>query len=222
VNDFKIESGFYSSLKSLFWVELANSTEMQKILILFAHPAAHKSKINKALAESVKHEHGITVNNLYERYPDFYIDIVAEQQLLLEHDIIVWQHPFYWYSGPALLKEWFDLVLQHGFAYGEKGRRLEGKKAMSVITTGGKREVYSAQGRNHFTINEFLVPYRQSANLCLMDYLPPFVVHGAHTISDEEIKTEAARFKKLMQLLRDDLIDGDTLKSATYLNDIKL
>lgn len=195
---------------------------MKKILILFAHPAFHKSKINKALIESVLHEPGITVNNLYEKYPDFYIDIVGEQQVLLEHDIIVWQHPFYWYSGPALLKEWFDLVLQHGFAYGVKGRRLEGKKAMSVITTGGRREVYATQGRNHFTINEFLIPYRQSANLCLMDYLPPFVVHGAHTITAEEIKNEAAHFKKLMQQLRDDLIDSSLLKQVEYLNDFKL
>ncbi len=195
---------------------------MNKILIVFAHPAFQKSKVNKVLLEMVSNERGITINNLYEKYPDFYIDIVAEQQLLIEHDIIIWQHPFYWYSGPALLKEWFDLVLQHGFAYGERGRRLEGKKALSVITTGGRREVYSTEGRNHFTINEFLIPYRQSANLCRMDYLPPFVVHGSHTISAEEIKTEAVRFKRLVQLFRDELIDIADLHSVEYLNDMKL
>ena len=90
----------------------------------------------------VSNERGVTINSLYDRYPDFYIDVIAEQQLLLEHDIIIWQHPFFWYSGPALLKEWFDLVLQHGFAYGEKGLKLQGKKAMSVITTGGRQDVY--------------------------------------------------------------------------------
>lgn len=195
---------------------------MKKILILFAHPAIQKSRINKTLIDSVLHESGITINNLYEKYPDFYIDIVAEQQLLIEHDIVVWQHPFYWYSGPALLKEWFDLVLQHGFAYGEKGRRLEGKKALNVITTGGRREVYSTQGNNHYTINEFLIPYRQSANLCRMDYLPPFVVHSSHTISSEGITMEATRFKKLLQLLRDEKIDNTTLNSVEYLNDIRL
>lgn len=195
---------------------------MNKILILFAHPAIQKSRINKSLINAVVPETGITINNLYEKYPDFYIDIIAEQQLLLEHDIIVWQHPFYWYAGPALLKEWFDLVLQHGFAYGEHGRRLEGKKALSVISTGGRREVYSSQGRNHFTMNEFLFPYRQSANLCRMEYLPPFVVHGAHTISDEGIATEAARYKKLMQLLRDEKIDDTAFTLVEYLNDIKL
>ena len=195
---------------------------MNKILILFAHPAIHKSKINKALIEAIRFEHGITLNNLYEKYPDFYIDIIGEQQLLIEHDIIVWQHPFYWYSGPALLKEWFDLVLQHGFAYGDKGRQLEGKKALSVISTGGRREIYSAQGRNHFTINEFLVPFRQSANLCRMDYLPPFVVHGVHTITPEAILAEVAHYKKLLQSLRDNAIDPATLNSVEYLNDIRL
>ena len=195
---------------------------MKKILILFAHPALHKSKINNVLIETVLHEPGITVNNLYEKYPDFYIDIIAEQQLLLEHDIIVWQHPFYWYSGPALLKEWFDLVLQHGFAYGEKGRRLEGKMAINVITTGGRREIYAAQGRNHFTMNEFLVPFKQSATLCRMQYIAPFVVHGAHTIQPTEIAVEAARYKQLLQMLRDGMIDDATLASVEYLNDIKL
>lgn len=193
---------------------------MRKILILFAHPAFHKSRINKELVASVRHENGITLNDLYENYPDFYIDVEKEKGLLLEHDIIVWHHPFYWYSAPAILKEWFDLVLQHGFAYGTHGRALEGKIAFSVISTGGRKEVYSEEGRHHYTVNQFLTPYRQSANLCRMEYLPPFVVHGSHTISQKEITDQAEKYLRLMQLLRDEKTDLQSLLQLEYLNDL--
>jgi glutathione-regulated potassium-efflux system ancillary protein KefG len=193
---------------------------MKKILIIFAHPAIQKSRIHKRLTDSLKNLHGITVNNLYESYPDFYIDIVAEQQLLIEHDIIVWQHPFYWYSSPAILKEWMDLVLQHGFAYGLKGSNLAGKQVFSIISTGGNKEVYCKEGRNHFTINEFLIPFKQSANLCGMDYLPPFVIYGSHTLNNVEIEKINIKYKKLLTDLRDEKWGNDRIESANYFNDI--
>jgi glutathione-regulated potassium-efflux system ancillary protein KefG len=193
---------------------------MKKILIIFAHPALQKSRIHRRLTDSLKNLHGITVNNLYENYPDFYIDIIREQQLLIEHDIIVWQHPFYWYSSPAILKEWFDLVLQHGFAYGVKGRSLEGKQVLSVISAGGTKEVYSKKGINQYTINEFLVPFKQSANLCRMEYLPPFVIYTSHNLTSDDIEFYTTRYKKLMLALRDEQLDSSQFKSVEYLNDI--
>lgn len=192
---------------------------MNRILILFAHPAIDKSRINKQLIQSVKKLDGITVNNLYENYPDFYINVVKEQQMLQMHDLIVWQHPFYWYSSPALLKEWFDLVLQHGFAYGIKGQALKGKTALSVISTGGSREVYSSEGKNHFTMNQFLIPFKQSANLCLMNYLPPFVIHGSHTVSEDEIEIQAEKYRNAMLFLRDTTFDFAEISKSEYLND---
>jgi glutathione-regulated potassium-efflux system ancillary protein KefG len=193
---------------------------MKKILVLFAHPAFHKSRINKKLVEQINKLEGVTVNNLYEKYPDFFIDVKLEQKLLLEHDVIVWHHPFYWYSCPALLKEWMDLVLEHGFAYGMKGRALEGKKAISVISTGGSQNVYRSTGRNHFTINQFLAPFEQSANLCRMTYLPPFVVFGSHTISTDEIDQQAEKYKQLLTALRDDSFKKEDFLPVEYSNDI--
>jgi glutathione-regulated potassium-efflux system ancillary protein KefG len=140
--------------------------------------------------------------------------------LLIEHDIIVWQHPFYWYSSPAILKEWFDLVLQHGFAYGIKGRSLEGKQVLTIITTGGNKEFYSKEGRNQFTINEFLVPFRQSANLCLMEYLPPYVIYGSHTISITDIEIHVSKYKKMLTALRDEKWDNSLIKSVEYFNEL--
>ncbi len=193
---------------------------MKKILILFAHPAYHKSRINKALINAVQNIEGVTVNNLYEKYPDFFIDVPTEQKLLLENDIIIWHHPFYWYSAPAILKEWMDLVLQHGFAYGTYGKALEDKWILSVISTGGRKEVYSSEGKNQFTINQFLAPFKQSANLCRMKYLPPFVVHGSHTLSEEDLKKHASDYKQLILSLRDETCDSPKFDSIEYINQI--
>ena len=153
---------------------------MAEVLILFAHPAFERSRVNRALIEAAGRVEGVTVHDLYERYPDFSIDVRREQALLVEHDLIVWQHPFYWYSAPALLKEWLDVVLEHGFAYGAEGRALEGKLALQAVTTGGGLESYRRAGTNRYTVREFLAPFEQSARLCRMRYLPPFVVHGTH------------------------------------------
>jgi glutathione-regulated potassium-efflux system ancillary protein KefG len=191
-----------------------------KILILFAHPAFHKSKTNLALIHAMENIEGITVRNLYEEYPDFFIDVKKEQDLLLEHDIIVWHHPFYWYSAPSIIKEWFDLVLEHNFAYGKKGNALKGKRAFNTITTGGSRIAYSRDGHNNFTITEFMRPFQQSAQLCKMYYLPPFVVHGTHMLTDELMLDYAMKYKELLISLRDDLFDFEELTSQEYLNDI--
>ena len=193
---------------------------MKKILILFAHPAFQKSLINKTLIKAIKDLEGVTINNLYEKYPDFFIDVPVEQKLLTEHDIIIWHHPFYWYSAPALIKEWMDLVLQHGFAYGTHGRALEGKWAMSCISTGGRKEVYRADGKNRYTINQFLAPFIQSASLCRMTNLPPFVVHGSHTLNGDQIKKYADDYKSVIKLLRDNKIETERLNSMEYMNEI--
>ena len=163
-----------------------------RILILFAHPAFQRSRGNRFLVEAVRQADDITFRDLYELYPDFSIDVAAEQRLLVAHDVIVLQHPLYWYSCPALLKEWLDLVLEHGFAYGDGGAALRGKKMFSAITTGGSDRAYTREGLNHFTIWELLSPFRQTARFCGMDYLPPFVVHGMlHQPSEEEMRRAA-------------------------------
>lgn len=193
---------------------------MKKILILFAHPAIHKSRINKKLIEGIDNLEGVTINNLYEKYPDFFIDIRAEQKLLVEHDVIVWHHPFYWYSAPAIIKEWMDLVLEHGFAYGMNGKALKGKWAISVISTGGRKEVYGQSGSNHFTINQFLAPFNQSANLCMMKYLPPYVIHGSHTLTEQDLKKHLNLYRKLMISLRDEKLNEPEFVASEYINDL--
>ena len=53
---------------------------------------------------------------------------------LLDHDVVLFQFPLFWYSTPSILKEWQDLVLEHGFAYGAEGDALDGKRMMIAVT----------------------------------------------------------------------------------------
>jgi len=192
----------------------------KRILILFAHPAFHKSRVNKKMIGALDDIEGITFNNLYEEYPDFQIDIKKEQDLLLNHDIIIWHHPFYWYSAPAILKEWIDLVLQHGFAYGRAGTALKNKQVLSVITTGGRREAYQTDGFNQYTMRQFLIPFERTVTLCNMNYLPPFVVHGSHLLTEDEMNSAARDYRKILISLRDDIFDQNDMLNCGYLNDL--
>lgn len=150
---------------------------------------------------------GVTVHDLYAAYPDFAVNVRAEQQLLLDHDIIVLQHPFYWYSSPALLKEWQDLVLENGWAYGPGGTRLAGKFMLSALSTGGSPEAYDHAGRNRYEIHELLAPFNQTAYLCSMAYLQPFVIHAGRRMAPEALSAEAERFRDLVIALRDGRLD---------------
>ncbi len=152
---------------------------MLKTLILFAHPALEKSRAHKVLVTAAKGLEHVTFNDLYERYPDFHIDVEREKELLTTHDRIVWQHPFYWYSTPAIIKEWFDRVLEYGWAYGRGAHALKGKIAKSVITTGGPLEAYGASGQNNYTVDELLRPIQQTTQLCGMQWEDPLVFYRA-------------------------------------------
>jgi glutathione-regulated potassium-efflux system ancillary protein KefG len=192
---------------------------LNPILILFAHPALEKSRINRHLIQAVRGLEGVTIHDLYEVYPNFHIDVKFEQDLLLAHDIIVFQHPFYWYSSPAILKEWQDLVLEYGFAYGHEGIALRGKKFLSAITTGGVEKAYDRDGYNRFTIRELLAPFEQTARLCGMDYLPPFVIHGTHKLQEQHQMTQhAADYRTAILALRDNTINWDHLKQVKRFN----
>lgn len=195
---------------------------MKDILILFAHPRLERSKINRTFLEHLPQEPWLTVRDLYELYPGFNVDVRTEKEVLLAHDIVVWHHPFYWYSAPPLLKQWIDMVLEFGWAYGPGGTALQGKWVFNAITTGGAREAYAHDGRNRFTIAEFLTPFNQTAQLCKMSYLPPFAVQGTHRLSDEAIGDHAEHYVALLHALHDGSLDEGSIAGHTFLNDIPL
>lgn len=173
----------------------------KQVTVFFFHPFPRRSKANRALKEAAQACPGIEIRDLYELYPDFGVDQDAEQEVLLRTDIVVFQHPFYWYSCPALMKEWLDEVLELGWAYGAGGTKLHGKYWLQAITTGGPNEAYSRTGYNRFEMLELLRPFEQTAKLCGMPILEPFIVHGTHS-ADEHIRAQhTRRYKELLSNL---------------------
>lgn len=192
---------------------------MRRVLILFAHPRLENSRINSRLVRAVPRAENFTFHDLYDNYPDFNIDIELEKQLLLDHDVVVWHHPFYWYSSPPLLKQWIDMVLEYGWAYGTGGEKLKGKVIFNAITTGGNNDAYCPEGYNCFTITDFLRPFEQTARLCHMDYLPPFVVMGTHRMKEPEIEKAAADYGNLLGMVGNGGFEPDKLRALKFLND---
>ncbi|MCG8344590.1 MAG: NAD(P)H-dependent oxidoreductase [Chlorobiales bacterium] len=192
---------------------------VRKVLVVFTHPALEKSRVNRALIERAAAIDGVTFHDLYELYPEMDIDVKAEQEMLREHDVILFQYPFFLFSVPALLKEWMDLVLVHGWAFGRNGNALKGKWVCHVITTGGSKASYSKEGYNRFTMRELLAPFEQTASLCGMHYLPPYVIHGTNVMTKEGIEEHAKHYQAMLRLLADQAFDPDGLGGMDNLID---
>ena len=77
----------------------------RNVLVLFAHPSPGRSEVNGPMARAASGIDGVTLVDLYAEYPDFRINVDREQKRLLDNEVIVFQHPLYWYSTPAILKE---------------------------------------------------------------------------------------------------------------------
>lgn len=155
------------------------------ILLLVAHPDLARSQITRHLLAALQADPvaaRVQVRDLYRLYPDLHLDVDAEQAALEKARLVVLLHPLYWYSMPALQKLWFDEVLRWGWAYGPGGTALRGKDFWLCASAGGGRDAYAPGGHNHRPLDDFLLPYRQSALTCGMRYLPPHVLYGAHRV----------------------------------------
>lgn len=173
-----------------------------KVLLLFAHPSPHRSEVNLPLFNYARSLDYVTAVDLYAEYPNYDIDIDKEQSRLNQHDVVIFQFPFYWYSTPSILKEWQDLVLEYGYAYGSKGTALHGKQFICAISAGGKEQAYHADGFNHFTVRELLQPLEQTANLTGMHYLPPFALFSSRSASlTNKLNSHLEQWQQLLEQL---------------------
>lgn len=193
-------------------------SDRSDVLLLFAHPALQSSRVHARLLAAAKSVPGVRVQDLYEEYPDFDIDVPREQALLAEHRRIVLQHPLYWYSTPALVKQWEDLVLEHGWAYGREGTALRGKQVLSMVTAGGREEAYRAGGFNRRTVRAMLAPIEQTMRLCGMAYLPPVVLHGVHLLDPAGIEALVPDYVQVLEAFRDGRLEPLLASDAPWLD----
>jgi putative NADPH-quinone reductase len=156
---------------------------MKRVTVIFAHPFFEQSVANREIISYLEKNYSdYDLRNLCEMYPDFNIDAKKEQEALMQSDIIVMQFPLFWYSVPAIMKQWMDLVFAHGFAFGTGGDKLNGKHFILSFTVGGNKESYTPLGYNHFRIEEFLKPFEQAAYLTGMHYETPIYEYAMRTI----------------------------------------
>jgi putative NADPH-quinone reductase len=186
---------------ALFYFCGESSMSQSRILLVYAHRQPAASRVNSAMVQAAASLPNVTVHDLMSRYPDFRIDVEAEQELLRQHDVIVLQFPFYWYSTPAILKEWQDAVLAYGFAYGSGGDKLRGKKLLVATTTGGPGEAYQAGGYNQYTMSELLRPLQATANLAGMAYQPVFSTSAVMGLDDAGRDRVATAYRQRLAAL---------------------
>lgn len=195
---------------------------MARVLVQFAHPAFSKSRAHRTLIERASHVDGVTINDLYELYPDLNVDAKREQSHVLAHDIVVLQFPIYWYSGPALIKQWLDLVLEHGWAYGHKGNAVRGKKLMCAVSCGSDRDAYAPGNDNGYPLNQFLLPFQQTAAFCGMNWLPPFVAYGNHWNAATALDAYGTSYAAILRALVADELPASSLDAIEHMNDLRL
>jgi glutathione-regulated potassium-efflux system ancillary protein KefG len=140
----------------------------------------------------------VTVRDVARAYPDRIIDVAAEQRLVREHDVIVWQFPFHWYSVPSVLKQWLDEVMTRDFAY-DSGPLLTGKTLQVAVSTGGLDVMYRHDGFHRFTVEELLRPLEQTAHRMGLAWATPFVLHDSRGVGDEELALHAKRYRALLE-----------------------
>ena len=192
----------------------------KKILVLFAHPSLEESRVNKQVLALLSNMEHVTVRDLYELYPEYELDRQEEQIALIEHDVVIFQHPLYWYSAPPMIKHWIDEVLEFNWAYGPRGTMLKGKWMMNSISAGGSPEAYEANGSNHYSIREFLRPFEQTARLCGMHYLPPFAIMSSYRQTEETIQSHLSDLERLVDQLKSGTFDLKAYEQADFINEV--
>jgi glutathione-regulated potassium-efflux system ancillary protein KefF len=180
------------------------------VLVILAHPYPDRSRANRALVQSLDGLAGVEVRSLYDLYPDFAINAAAEREALSAASVVVWQHPIYWYTVPALLKLWFEKVLVAGWAWGHGGDALRGKRCLWVVTTGGDQLDYSAAGMHGQGFEAFVPVVRQTAEFCGMVWLEPIVVHEGGRLGAAALAAWGTRYRsRLAALEAEEIADND-------------
>lgn len=168
------------------------------LCLVYAHPYPDRSRANRALLDALPADPRLDVRSLYDRYPGFDIDVDAEQAALERAQVVVLQHPMYWYSVPGLMKHYFDKVLVRGFAYGDGGHALRGKRCLWVTTTGGDPHAFSSEGAHGRAFSAFTAPVEQLARFCGMSFATPFVVHAAHRLDEATLAERAGAYRSTL------------------------
>lgn len=178
----------------------AAPARLTQIVVIVTHPQIQHSRVNAELLRAARAVESarVMVRDLYTLYPDYYIDVDAEQAAIAGARLIVWQPPVHWYNMPPLMKLWLDEVFAFGWAYGPGGNTMRGKDLWPVLSTDGAESSYRPDGYNRYFFDAFLPPYEQTAALTGMRLLP-LVLHAAHRVADADVAAHAAVYAQRLR-----------------------
>lgn len=163
---------------------------VKRILVIVAHPNVAMSQVNRMWIQRIQSYPEVTIHHLYEEYNYRPINVYREKELLLQHDRIVFQFPLFWYSTPAILKQWQDEVLSYLWSTNE-AHQLEGKELILAISIGDPQNVFQSEG---FTIEEIMRPLQLMAISHKISFLPIYAFYNTSQASDEEIENSAGEY----------------------------
>ncbi|MCI2802649.1 NAD(P)H-dependent oxidoreductase [Staphylococcus pettenkoferi] len=174
-----------------------------KPLIIITHPNLNTSTVNQYWRDKLnQHTDQLDIHELYTTYPDANIDIDYEQKLLMEHDYIIFQFPFYWYSYPPLLKQYFDQVFTYGWAYGSEGNALKGKTFAAAVSVGAQAAQYAEDGPLGYTFETLISPFISTARFVGAQFGGYHTLYGALNPSQETLEENAQQYLHFIQSLK--------------------
>ena len=175
-----------------------------KVLVVSGHTdLKHNSFANKIILDRLN-----TIlpeaEYLYldSEYPDWKFDVAREQDRLRNADVIVMQFPFFWYGVPSLMHKWMEEVFVHGFSHGSKGKALVGKKLLVSFTSGAPEEMYQAGGVQGYPVDDFLIPLKQFAKACSMEWAG-YIYSGGLSYASRHDEEKLAQMKQKAELHAD-------------------
>ncbi|WP_122388538.1 glutathione-regulated potassium-efflux system oxidoreductase KefF [Pseudomonas syringae group genomosp. 3] len=172
------------------------------ILIIYAHPYPEKSNVNTLMLRLAATKSDVVIRSLYDLYPDFNINVEAEQKAVEQADLLVLQHPLYWYSYPPLLKLWIDKVFTQGWAYGAGANALKNKNLLWAVTTGGEHDHF--EGGDHPGFAVLSQPLEATANYCGMRWVSPVAVHGAYRADQDGLLKQIRHYGERLASWKED------------------
>lgn len=187
---------------------------MADMLLLLFHPSFARSKTNAALIKSTSAMPGVEVVDMYALYGNGQIDADIEIKRLLNAKRVILQFPIQWYSSPALLQTWKDVVLTRMFyiAYESEGKHFEGTPLLIAVTAGNTQNAYSPSGINRFSLGESLTPFMAMASRCNLLWADPFVVYEAGKLDQTSLEKEVIRYAQhLESWLAESVVESNIL-----------
>ena len=146
----------------------------------------------------------IILERLQEILPEAeYVYLDSEYPGLRNADVIVLQFPFFWYGVPSLMHKWMEEVFVHGFSHGSKGKALAGKKLLVSFTSGAPEELYQTGGIQGYPVDDFLIPLKQFAKACSMEWAGYIYSGGlSYASRHDDEKLQQMREKSLLHAER--------------------